>query len=85
MVAGHVELLDAAVLQRVPLELVVAPELLHPQVGRHDLVLQVLKHGDGLYLQLRPGARLIHHYRAMWKFSVGSNIFCILPGAVFAD
>ena len=49
MVAGHVELLDAAVLQRIPLELVVAPELLHPQVGRHDLVLQVLKHGDGLY------------------------------------
>ena len=49
VVAGHVELLDASVLQRVPLELVVAPELLHPQVGRHDLVLQVLKHGDGLY------------------------------------
>ena len=45
MVAGHVELLDAAVLQRVPLELVVAPELLHPQVGRHDLVLQVLQIG----------------------------------------
>ena len=27
----------------VNLKLVVAPELLHPEVGRHDLVLQVLK------------------------------------------
>ena len=32
-----------AILSRVPLELVVSPVLLHPQVGRHDLVLQVLK------------------------------------------
>ena len=37
------EHVDPAVLRRVPLELVVPPVLLHPQVGRHDLVLQVLK------------------------------------------
>ena len=43
VVAGHVEHLDPAVLLGVPLQLVVAPVLLHPQVGRHDLVLQVLK------------------------------------------
>ena len=42
VVAGHVEHLDPAVLLGVPLQLVVAPVLLHPQVGRHDLVLQVL-------------------------------------------
>ena len=43
VVTGHVELPPPAVLHRVPLELVVPPELLHPQVGRHDLVFQVLK------------------------------------------
>ena len=43
VVAGHVELPHPAVLHRVPLELVIPPELLHPQVGRHDLVLQILK------------------------------------------
>ena len=43
VVTGHVELFHPAVLLRVPLQLVVPPELLHPQVGRHDLVLQVLK------------------------------------------
>ena len=34
---------DANVNADVNLKLVVAPELLHPEVGRHDLVLQVLK------------------------------------------
>ena len=34
---------DPAVLCRVPLQLVVPPVLLHPEVGRHDLVLQVLQ------------------------------------------
>ena len=43
MVTGHVEHLDPAILLGVPLELVVTPVLLHPQVGRHDLVLQILK------------------------------------------
>ena len=43
VVTGHVELLHPAVLVRVPLQLVVPPELLHPQVGRHYLVLEVLK------------------------------------------
>ena len=42
VVTGHVELLHPAILLRVPLELVVPPELLHPQVGRHYLVLEVL-------------------------------------------
>ena len=31
-----------AVLLGIPLQLVVLPELFHPQVGGHDLVLQVL-------------------------------------------
>ena len=43
VVTGHVELFDPAVLLGVPLEFVVSPELLHPQVGRHYLVLEVLK------------------------------------------
>ncbi len=43
VVGGHVQHVDAAVLRRVPLQLVVVPVLLHPQVRRHDLVLQVLK------------------------------------------
>ena len=43
VVTGHVELLHPTVLVRVPLQLVVPPELLHPQVGRHYLVLEVLK------------------------------------------
>ena len=34
---------DPPVLRGVPLQLVVPPVLLHPQVGRHDLVLQVLQ------------------------------------------
>ena len=33
---------DTAVLLRVPRQLVVVPQLLDPQVGRHDLVTQVL-------------------------------------------
>ena len=37
------EHVDAPVLLGVPLQLVVVPVLLHPQVRRHDLVLQVLK------------------------------------------
>jgi len=36
-----VEHLYAAVLLGLPLELVVVPGLLHPQVGGHDLVLQI--------------------------------------------
>ena len=43
MVSRHVETLDPAVLIRVPHQLVVAPELLNPQVGGHYLVLQVLE------------------------------------------
>ena len=35
--------LDAAVLIGIPLEFVVGPFLFHPHVGRHDLVLQVLR------------------------------------------
>ena len=46
VVTGHVELFDPAVLLGVPLELVVSPELLHPQVGRHYLVLEVLQNSD---------------------------------------
>ena len=43
VVTRHVQLPHPAILHRVPLELVIPPELLHPQVGRHDLVLQILK------------------------------------------
>ena len=50
VVTGHVELLHPAVLVRVPLQLVVPPELLHPQVGRHYLVLEVLQ---------RPGIKIV--------------------------
>ena len=42
MVTGHMKHLDPPVLLWVPLQLVVAPVLLHPQVGRHDLVFEVL-------------------------------------------
>ena len=44
---------DPTVLSRVPLELVVPPVLLHPQVGRHDLVLQVLNRGDFICIRDR--------------------------------
>ncbi len=37
------EHVDAAVLRGVPLQLVVVPVLLHPQVCRHDLVLEILQ------------------------------------------
>ena len=43
MIRGYMEALDAPVLLGLPGQLVVAPVLLHPQVGRHDLVLQILK------------------------------------------
>ena len=43
MIRRHVETLDPAILLGLPGQLVVAPVLLHPQVGRHDLVLQILK------------------------------------------
>ena len=43
VVAGYVELFHPAVLVGVPFQLVVPPKLLHPQVGRHYLVLEVLK------------------------------------------
>ena len=36
------EYVDTAVLLRVPRQLVVVPQLLDPQVRRHDLVTQVL-------------------------------------------
>ena len=42
VVTRHMQHLNSAILLGVPLQLVVAPVLLHPQVGRHDLVLQVL-------------------------------------------
>ena len=45
VISRDVEALDSPVLLGVPHQLVVPPELLHPQVGRHDLVLQVLQIG----------------------------------------
>ena len=42
VIRRHVETLDPAILLRLPGQLVVAPVLLHPQVSRHDLILQVL-------------------------------------------
>ena len=45
MISRDVEALDSPVLLGVPHQLVVPPELLHPQVGRHDLVLQILQKG----------------------------------------
>ena len=43
VISGYVETLDPSILLGLPGQLVVAPVLLHPQVGRHDLVLQILK------------------------------------------
>ena len=38
VIGGNVEHVHAAVLIRVPPHLVVVPELLHPEVGGHNLV-----------------------------------------------
>ena len=43
VVTGYMQLFDSPILVWVPLELVVSPELLYPQVGGHNLVLQILK------------------------------------------
>ena len=43
VVSWDVEALDSAVLLRIPHQLVIPPELLNPQIGCHNLVLQVLK------------------------------------------
>ena len=64
MVSGHVETLDPAVLIRVPHQLVVAPELLHPQVGGHYLVLQVLESFVHYYLQFV----VTPHFESMVNF-----------------
>ena len=45
VVSRDVETLDSAVLLGIPHELVIPPELLNPQIGCHNLVLQVLKIG----------------------------------------
>ena len=63
VVGGHVEVLDAAVVRGVPLELVVDPLLLHPHVGDHDLPLHVdpddLRHLDP-HLDRQP-VRVVAH------------------------
>ena len=63
VVGGHVEVLDAAVVGGVPLELVVDPLLLHPHVGDHDLPLHVdpddLRHLDP-HLDRQP-VRVVAH------------------------
>lgn len=41
VIGGDVKHFDAAILLGLPLELVVVPGLLHPQVGGHYLVLQI--------------------------------------------
>ena len=43
MPAGNMEYVDTAILLRIPGQLVVVPQLLDPQVGRHYLVTQILK------------------------------------------
>ena len=43
VVSGHMKILDAAILIRVPHQLVVTPVLLYPQVGGHYLILQILE------------------------------------------
>lgn len=43
---GNIEGLDTAVILRVPLELVILPGLLNPNVGSHHLVLEVLISGE---------------------------------------
>ena len=45
VICGDVETLHSSVLLRVPHQLVIPPELLNPQIGCHNLVLQVLKIG----------------------------------------
>ena len=45
VISWDVEALDSPVLLRIPHELVIPPELLNPQIGCHNLVLQVLKIG----------------------------------------
>ena len=43
VIRWNMQHVDPAVLLGVPLQLVVTPELLHPQVGGHDLVLKILE------------------------------------------
>ena len=45
VISWHVEALDSPVLLGIPHQLVIPPELLNPQIGCHNLVLQVLKIG----------------------------------------
>ena len=63
VVGGNMEVLDAAVVCGVPLELVVDPLLLHPHVGDHDLPLHVdpddLRHLDP-HLDRQP-VRVVAH------------------------
>ena len=63
VVGGNMEVLDAAVVRGVPLELVVDPLLLHPHVGDHDLPLHVdpddLRHLDP-HLDRQP-VRVVAH------------------------
>ena len=62
VVSWHVQTLDPAILLGLPGQLVVSPVLLHPQVGRHNLVLQILKsvecHLPGLTFRVRLHVRI---------------------------
>ena len=64
------EHVDPAVLRRVPLELVVPPVLLHPQVGRHDLVLQVLKLSKVRHQSITAAMDVSDHSRVLFVFLV---------------
>ena len=48
VVGGHVEHVHSAVFRRIPTHFVVVPKLLHPQIGGHDLVSEVLWQGKHL-------------------------------------
>lgn len=48
VVRRHVQHVHAAVLPRLPAQLVVVPRLFYPQIRRHYLILQVLK---GIFIE----------------------------------
>lgn len=63
VIGGHVEHIHSTVLFGVPAHLVIVPELLHPQIGGHNLIAEV--HINELReFQLetnRDGIRHVHH------------------------
>ena len=84
MVWRDVKHVDPAVLRWVPLELVVPPVLLHPQVGRHDLVLQVLKLPMVKWdRQTEMSIYQGRHHSCEWSFLVFSILRTFSPSLTY--